>query len=190
MSDERDKKPNQSGDEPAKEEGKGYKGYLNDLRNKDASKISAWIGKASDIYAEINKYAQAEAGTEGAGKSIVAPDGVVQQGALSKAVEIARLEWVKAKLESEDPVDLSAKYNARMARLNDEYHHKKLLFPEASIVGFMKDKDTQADRLLVSRDDEESSNKVLAVDPTTGNVVEVFEVSTRNCLLALRRAGE
>jgi hypothetical protein len=40
--------------------------------------------------------------------------------------------------------------------------------------------------LLVAKED--SANQVFAVDPKTGVVLEVFEVATKNCLLALRRA--
>jgi hypothetical protein len=182
MSNDREKDAKKSAGEAGKEEGKGYKNYLNYLKDNKNSKVSSFLGKASDLYNEINKYAP-EGG--GSGNNIVGPDAVVEQGALVKAVEIARLEWVKSKLESEDPIDLSEKYNARMARLNDEYHHKKLLFPEINIVGFMLDKDSKADRLLIA---ETEQDKVLCVDPKTGNVMDVFEVSTKNCLLALRRA--
>jgi hypothetical protein len=184
MSNGQENNPNPpAGDENADEK-KGYKSYLNYLKDNKSSKISAWIGKASDIYSEISKYAQTDA--EVPSGSIIGPDAVIAQGALTKAVEIARMEWMKAKLESEDPVELSEKYNTRMSRMNDEYHLKKLMFNDVSIVGFMKDKDSKADRLLVAKED--SANQVFAVDPKTGVVLEVFEVATKNCLLALRRA--
>jgi len=187
MSNGQENNPNPSGgSDGGSDEKKGYKSYLNYLKDNKSSKISAWIGKASDIYSEINKYAQEV--PDAVSGSIVGPDGIIAQGALTKAVEIARMEWMKAKLESEDPVELSEKYNTRMARMNDEYHLKKLLFNDVSIVGFMKDKDSKADRLLVTKSDPECVNQVFAVDPKSGVVLEVFEIATKNCLLALRRA--
>jgi hypothetical protein len=189
MSNDHDKSSGDRSADAGKDEGKGYKSYLNYLKDNKNSKISAWIGKASDIYGEISKYAQTEE-SGGSGESMVAADSVIKQGALVKAVEIARLEWVKAKLESEDPVDLSVKYNARMARLNDEYHHQKLLSADVSVVGFMQDKDSKADRLLVSKEGQDEAGKVFAVEPSNGAVVDVFDVSTKNCLIALRRAGD
>jgi hypothetical protein len=184
----KDKEPNIPS-EPSGESGKmekGYKNYLNFLKETKNSKISTWFGKASDIYGEIKKAAPELHDAHSIG--IVAPDAVISEGVLIKAVELARMEWIKAKLESEDPVDLSEQYNSRMARLNDEYHHKNVLFTDVSIVGFMRDKDSNADRLLVTRDQEETRNQVFAVDPRTGVVVEVFHVTTRNCLVALRRS--
>jgi hypothetical protein len=179
------KKPSDSA-ESSEKTGKGYKHYLNYLKDNKNSKISVWLGKASDIYAEINKASPDLHDAQSIG--IVAPDAVVADGALGKAVDLARMEWVKAKLESEDPVELSERYNSRMARLNDEYHHKNLLFSDVSIVGFMKDKDSRMDRLLVTKDQDDCRNQVFAVDPRTGVVVEVFHVTTRNCLVALRRS--
>lgn len=165
----------------------GYKNYLNYLKDNKNSKISVWIGKASEIYGEIKNYTPGSDNAVSGG--IVAPDEAISQGTLAKAVEIARLEWVKAKLESEDPVELSMQYNTRMARLNDEYHHKNILFPDVSIVGYMKDKDSAADRLLITKDQQDCANQVFAVDPKTGVVVEVFDVTTKSCLVALRRSG-
>lgn len=172
--------------EGSPESKKGHKAFLNYLKDNKNSKISVWIGKSSDIYGEIKKYGSDLKGQVSGG--IVAPDKAIAEGVLTKAVEIARLEWVKAKLESEDPVELSDKYNARMARMNDEYHHKNILFANVSIVGFMKDKDSNADRLLITKDIEDSRNQVFAVDPVSGIVLEVFDVTTRNCLVALRRS--
>ncbi|HEY9777363.1 MAG TPA: hypothetical protein V6C81_26610 [Planktothrix sp.] len=192
MSNDQDKNAKKPAGEGGKEEGKGYQNYLNYLKDNKNSKVSSFLGKASDLYNEISKYSEDEASQSGgateatrSGGNIVGPDAVIEQGVLTKAVEIARLEWVKSKLESEDPVDLSQKYNARMARLNDEYHHKKLLYPAINIVGFMLDKDSKADRLLVS---EAEHDKVFCVDPKTGTVIDVFEASIKNCVLVLRRA--
>lgn len=171
---------------PPDEQGKGnkdYKDYLKYLKT-NKQQISAWIGKASDIYGDISQYSQGGKMPKKSG-SIVAPDGAIQQGGLVRAVEIARLEWVKAKLESEDPVELSQQYSKRMARLNDEYHHGKVLFPNISVVGFMKDPDSNSDRLLVTND-EVDDTQVFAVDPKTGIVIEVFEVKAKNCLFTLR----
>ncbi len=66
-----------------------------------------------------------------------------------------------------------------MARLNDEYHHSKILHPNISVVGFMKDRDSNSDRLLVTNDEEGHDSQVFAVDPKTGIVIEVFEVKAK-----------
>ena len=179
---DKNKEPEEGGAEGQK----GHKAFLNYLKDNKSSKISVWIGKSSEMYNEIKQFRGDLAAQPSGG--IVAPDDAVAKGALVKAIEIARLEWVKAKLESEDPVELTDKYNTRMARMNDEYHHKNILFSAISVVGFMKDKDSNQDRLLITKDQDDARNQVFAVDPTTGAVLEVFDITSQNCLIALRRS--
>jgi hypothetical protein len=185
--DQEDAKKERPNDSSPVDKTTGYKGYLDNLKDNKNSKISGFIGTAKEIYAEINKLSQPA--NSAVSESVVAPDAAVKEGVLIKAVELARVEWVKSKLDSDDPVELSHSYNSRLARLNDEYHHKNILFADVMVIGFMKDKDTGADRLLISKDKPESRDQVFAIDPKTGVVLEVFEVSSRNSLVTLLRSG-
>lgn len=165
----------------------GPRGVLNYLKDNKNSKISAFIGKASDIYAEIGKFHQS-AEAEASSRCKIAPDSVVKDGALSKAVEIAKLEWVKSKLETEDPVECAEKYSNRMARINGEYLLKNILFANVSIIGYMRDRDTKADWLLVHKPEPGKDNQVWAIDPVSGDIVEKFDAAFCQCLLTLKRA--
>jgi len=185
--DDEDAKTGQGQDSPKVQKTAGYKTYLDNLKDNKNSKISGFIGTAKEIYAEINKLPQQPGA--GASESIVAPDAAIADGVLVKAVELARVEWVKAKLESDDPVQMSHWYNTRLARLNDEYHHKNLMFADVVVVGFMKDKDTGADRLLITKETPDCHDQVLAIDPQSGVVVEVFSVHAKNTLMTLLRSG-
>ncbi|HEY9715652.1 MAG TPA: hypothetical protein V6C72_19415 [Chroococcales cyanobacterium] len=162
---------------------KSYKDYLKFLKSNKKSSISMWLGKASDLYSEVDGMVK-EAQPSTDESEIVCDLSMVKQGALTKAIEIARTDFVKAKFESEDPVELTEKYVSRLSRLNDEYHLKKILKANVLIVGFMKDKDSKADRLLVTKDGDQ--NRIIAVDPESAKVLETFDAKPSYCMLALQ----
>jgi hypothetical protein len=173
--------------QPEKGNKVGPRGVLNYLKDNKNSKISAFIGKASEIYGEIGKYAQSASAETS--HSPIAPDQVIKEGMLGKAIEIAKLEWVKAKLESEDPIECAEKYSTRMSRMNDEYHLKNLLFANVYIIGYMKDGDSKEERLLVSRSEPGQQDTVLAVNPVSGMIVDTFEPRFNRAMLTLKRLG-
>lgn len=174
-------------DKGAAKPAKSYKDYLSYLKDSKNSEISAWIGKSSDILQEVIKFGKLRKESEDQG--VIAPASVIKGGALNKALEITMLDFVKAKLECEDPIELGQKYGSRLSRLNDEYHHQQLLNPKVNIIGFIKDKDTRAERLLFARTDEQAGSEVLVVDPTSGVVLEVLRTTpSTSCFISLVRA--